>query len=101
MKIFIHYYMIFVYYVYDICSYCFSVLAPGPNQDGSGKEVVPVKEDKNDSMILTHDDRRDGVPNFYHAYVLFAQEDWSFVRELLARMRASGFKVYHLILLRW
>ncbi|CAH0406736.1 unnamed protein product [Chilo suppressalis] len=46
-----------------------------------------------ENMIITHDDRRTGYPNYYHAYVLFAQEDWSFVRQLLAKMKDLNFKL--------
>jgi hypothetical protein len=56
-------------------------------------DLALMNDNKEDNMIITHDDRRDGYPNYYHAYVLFAQEDWSFVRELLARMKALKFKV--------
>ncbi|KAM3961812.1 myeloid differentiation primary response protein MyD88 [Aphomia sociella] len=48
--------------------------------------------DERDRMI-THDDRREGVAQHYHAYVLFAEEDWEFVNELLTRMRAEGYKL--------
>lgn len=59
----------------------------------NGNELARVNGSRNDNMIITFDDRRDGFPHYYHAYVLFAQEDWMFVRELLARMKAAGYKV--------
>lgn len=43
--------------------------------------------------VITYDDRREGFPQLYHAYVLYAEEDWDFVNELLTRMRAEGFKL--------
>lgn len=59
----------------------------------NGNELSRINGHRDDSMILTHDDRRDGFPNYYHAYVLFAQQDWVFVHELLARMKALKFKL--------
>ncbi|KAL0841698.1 hypothetical protein ABMA28_013971 [Loxostege sticticalis] len=66
------------------------LIAP-PMQNGN--ELARVNGSRNDNMIITFDDRRDGFPHYYHAYVLFAQEDWMFVRELLARMKAAGYKL--------
>ncbi|CAG9783480.1 unnamed protein product [Diatraea saccharalis] len=67
------------------------ILAP-QRQITNGNELH-LNGHRDDNMIITHDDRRDGYPNYYHAYVLFAKEDWSFVRELLARMKALKFKL--------
>ncbi|CAG9585869.1 unnamed protein product [Danaus chrysippus] len=46
-----------------------------------------------DDDFITNDDRLYGVPQRYHAYVLFAKEDREFVDELLRRMRQAGFKL--------
>lgn len=49
--------------------------------------------DDSDENIITYDDKLYGTPQRYHAYVLYARQDKTFVDELLTRMRSEGFKV--------
>ncbi|XP_028158292.1 myeloid differentiation primary response protein MyD88-A [Ostrinia furnacalis] len=69
------------------------LIATPIDQSMFGNEISKINGNKNDGMIITYDDRRDGFPHYYHAYVLFAQKDWEFVRELLSRMKALGYKL--------
>ncbi|XP_068629857.1 myeloid differentiation primary response protein MyD88 [Battus philenor] len=46
-----------------------------------------------DDRLITYEDRRTGEPQFYHAYVVYAQEDKDFVDYLLTKMRAAGFRL--------
>lgn len=55
-------------------------------------------EDIRDDLITT-DDVLCRSPQWYHAYVLYAQEDKEFVDELLMRMRGKGFKVRLIIII--
>ncbi|VVC98613.1 unnamed protein product [Leptidea sinapis] len=53
---------------------------------------VMVQQPTEDSLITFHD-KKLGVPQHYHAYVLYAKEDRGFVEELLTRMKDNGFKM--------
>lgn len=46
-----------------------------------------------EDSLITYEDRMLGEPQYYHAYVVYAQEDKDFVDYLLVRMRAEGFRV--------
>lgn len=54
--------------------------------------VVPYEEDIEEN-IITFDDKIRGGPQFYHAYVLYAQEDRDFVDEMIIRMKEKGYIV--------
>ncbi|XP_063821439.1 myeloid differentiation primary response protein MyD88-A-like isoform X1 [Ostrinia nubilalis] len=71
------------------------LIAPTVYQNEFGNEngILEDRVNGNNNKIITYDDRRDGVSHYYHAYVLFAHEDWEFVREILSRMKALGFKL--------
>nr|WJZ56737.1 myeloid differentiation primary response protein [Dioryctria sylvestrella] len=45
------------------------------------------------SELITFEDMQAGYPQFYDAYILYAEQDTSFVNEILTRMRAKGFKL--------
>ncbi|KPJ00192.1 PREDICTED: myeloid differentiation primary response protein MyD88-A [Papilio xuthus] len=79
---------------YDVFDDCIELLRHGrligrPN-DNPLRLSMEVPDD--DSLI-TYEDRMYGEPQYYHAYVVYAQEDKDFVDHLLARMRAQGFRL--------
>ncbi|KAL4706317.1 hypothetical protein ACJJTC_004926 [Scirpophaga incertulas] len=83
------------YDIYDdimVLAKCGKIMAPVRSMSDNFSSMS-VTDDHNETMIITHDDRRNGKPNYYHAYVLFAQDDWPFVRELLARMKVLNYKL--------
>lgn len=62
-------------------------------QENNNNNQLMLAIDDSDENIITYDDKLYGTPQRYHAYVLYARQDKTFVDELLTRMRSEGFKV--------
>lgn len=63
----------------------------------SNRPVITSKPSADDSVLTVHDAQLSELgfvsPQFYDAFVLFADEDIDFATELIERMEAFGFKV--------
>lgn len=55
-------------------------------------ELSPILGEEN-TDILTYQDSENGAPQYYHAYVLHADEDRDFVDEIIKKMNSYGYKV--------
>ncbi|XP_023947681.2 myeloid differentiation primary response protein MyD88 [Bicyclus anynana] len=83
---------------YDVCEDLLELardnrLLRQENHNNNNNNQVVFAIDGSDDNIITYDDKMYCSPQHYHAYVLYAKEDKSFVDELLTRMRSEGFKL--------
>ncbi|XP_039746926.1 myeloid differentiation primary response protein MyD88-A [Pararge aegeria] len=80
---------------YDVCEDLLEMARDNrllrPENQNNNQVVLAI--DGSDENIITYDDKLFGMPQRYHAYVLYAKEDKNFVEELLTRMRSEGFKL--------
>ncbi|CAH2074746.1 unnamed protein product, partial [Iphiclides podalirius] len=79
---------------YDVCDDCLELHRQGQLIDIPNENQAQVALDiPDDDRLITYEDQKYGEPQFYHAFVLFAQEDKDFVDELLQRMRQENLRL--------